>query len=531
MIRILPAALLAAAIGYAQPLPLTYERLLHPRAEPGNWLTYNGDYNSHHYSPLSQITAENISRLHAAWIFQMHRNKVEATPIVVNGIMYVSRPPSDVLAIDARNGRTLWTWTYRLPEHVFVCCGEVNRGVAVLGNRVFVNTLDAHLVALDARTGRLLWKKQLADSDLGYSATVAPLIVKDKVITGAAGAEGGIRGYLDAYYAETGERAWRFYIIPTPGEPGSETWAGDSWKHGGGSTWITGSFDPALNLIYWGTGNPGPDLNGDVRPGDNLYTCSMIALDADSGKLKWHYQYTPHDVHDWDSTQVPVLLDSTVNGKPRKLLLHANRNGFFYALDRQTGEFLFAKPLSKQTWVKEFTAKGRPIVNPGQEPTPEGNDDVWPGMDGAANWMSPSYSPLTKLFYVDVREERRRYQKSNDVEFRPGEMFFGGGGGARFRPEESWGHLSAIVPETGELKWEHRVVSPPWGGVLSTAGNLVFCATLQGNFYAVDARTGKELWHFPSGDRVYASPVSYLADGKQYIAVALGDNLVAFTLD
>jgi alcohol dehydrogenase (cytochrome c) len=494
---------------------------------------YSGDYRSHHYSSLNQITSDNVQRLHPAWIYQMHRSKVETTPIVVDGTMYVTRPPSDVIALDAATGRALWTWQYRMPDKVAVCCGEVNRGVAILGNRIFVNTLDANLVALDARSGRMLWKKKLADFAAGYTSTGAPLVVKDKVIVGIAGAELGIRGFVDAYYASTGEHAWRFNTIPGPGEPGSETWGKDgALAHGGGSTWLPGSFDPELNLLYWGTGNPGPDYNGDVRPGDNLYTCSMLALDPDTGKLKWYFQYTPHDTRDWDSTQVPVLLDSTIGGRPRKLLLHANRNGFYYVLDRQTGEFLLAKAYAKQTWVKEFDSKGRPVVNPGQEPTLAGNDSIWPGVDGAGNWMSPSYSPITRLLYVDVREERRRFFKSDNPEYRPGEMFFGGGGGGgpRFRPEESWGHLSAIVPETGETKWEHRVITPPWSGVLATAGNLVFCSTLQGNMYAVDARTGKELWHFAGGDRVYASPVSYLANGKQYISLAIGDNLISFTL-
>jgi alcohol dehydrogenase (cytochrome c) len=528
MMRLLLAFLPALALAQN----VTYDRLLRAAAEPGNWLTYNGDYRSHHYSSLDQINTENIGRLHVKWIFQMHRSKVETTPIVVDGIMYVTRPPSDVLALDAATGRTLWTWQHRVSGPLALCCGEVNRGVAILGNRVYVNTLDANLVALDARSGREIWKKKIADHTVGYTATAAPLIVKDKVIVGISGAEEGIRGFLDAYSAATGERVWRFYTIPAPGEPGSETWQ-KGWEHGGGSTWITGSFDPDLNLLYWGTGNPGPDYNGDVRPGDNLYTCSMIALDPDTGKLKWHFQYTPHDTHDWDSTQVPVLLDTTIAGRPRKVLLHANRNGFFYVLDRQTGEYLFSKPISKQTWAKEIDAKGRPVVLPNTEPTLEGIDHIWPGVDGGPNWMSPSYSPLTRLLYVDTREERRRYFKSDAVEWRPGEMYAGGGGGggARFRPEESWGRLIAIVPETGEIKWEHRVVTPPWAGVLSTAGNLVFSGTMQGNMYALDARTGKELWHFSGGDRIYAAPISYLVNGKQYISLAIGDNLIAFTLD
>ncbi len=520
--------------GSSGGLPVTYDRLLRAPQEPGNWLMYGGDYRSHHYSTLQQITSDNVQRLRPKWIYQMHRSKVETTPIVVDGILYVTRPPSDVIALDAETGRTLWTYEHRLGGRVYTCCGEVNRGVAILGHRVFVNTLDAKVVALDARSGRVLWKKDMGDISLGYTATGAPLAVKDKIIVGIAGAEGGIRGFLEAYYADTGERAWRLYTIPAPGEPGSETWPpGDAWKHGGGSTWITGSFDPELNLVYWGTGNPGPDYNGDVRPGDNLYSCSLLAVDADTGKLRWHYQYTPHDTHDWDSTQVPVLLDANFGGRPRKLLLHPNRNGFYYVLDRTNGEFLLGRPYAKQTWAKEIDSRGRPVLLPGQEPTPEGNDRIWPGVDGANNWMSPSYNPLTKLLYVSSREERRRFFKTDAPEYQPGEAYFGGGGGggARFRPEENSSRLLAMVPETGEIRWEHRLLTPHWSGVLSTAGNLVFSSSMEGNFFALDARTGKELWHFSGGDRVYASPVTYLSRGKQNVAIPIGDVLIAFALE
>ncbi len=514
-------------------LPVTYERLLGAAQEPANWLMYGGDYRSQHYSGLNQITAENVHRLRAKWIYQMHRQKVETTPIVVDGIMYVTRPPSDVIALDAETGRALWTFEYRLPSKVYTCCGEVNRGLAILDSTLFITTLDAKLIAIDARSGRMLWKKEMADPALNYTATAAPLAIKDKVIAGIAGSDAGVRGFLDAYDAKTGERAWRFWTVPVPGEPGSETWGGDSWRHGGASTWITGSYDPELNLVYWGTGNPGPDHNGDVRPGDNLYSCSLLALDLDTGKLRWYFQFTPHDTHDWDATQVPVLLDSTLSGRARKLVVVPSRNGFYYVLDRQTGEFLLAKPFVKQTWAKEIDKTGRPVLNPGQEPTLEGNDSIWPGVDGANNWMSPSYNPGTKLLYFNAREERRRYFKTDAPEFRPGESFFGGGGGggARFRPEESWGKLIAMTPETGAIQWEHRIQAPPWAGVLSTAGNVVFSATPSGNFYALDARNGKDLWHFNGGGRVYASPITFLSRGKQLITIPIESVLIAFGLD
>ena len=532
------AGLTLAAAALAQSaasggLPITYERLLNARSEPGNWLMYSGDYRSHHYSSLSEIDSGNVHRLRARWIYQMHKPKVETTPIVVDGVMYVTRPPSDVIALDAETGRALWTFEYRLSARVYVCCGEVNRGLAILGDTLYLTTLDAKLIALDARAGRVLWKQDLADPKLNYTATGAPLVVKDKVIVGIAGAEGGIRGFLDAYDAKTGRRAWRFWTVPAPGEPGSETWGGDSWRNGGASTWLTGSFDPELNLLYWGTGNPGPDYNGDVRPGDNLYSCSLLALDPDTGTLKWHFQFTPHDTRDWDATQVPVLIDAAVAGRPRKLVVMPSRNGFYYALDRETGEFLFAKPFVKQTWAKAIDSKGRPILNPGQEPTPEGNESIWPGVDGGHNWMSPSYNPATNLLYFSAREERRRFFKTDAPEFQEGEAFFGGGGGggARFRPEESWGKLIAMNPGTGEVQWEHRILTPPWAGVLSTAGNLVFSATPSGNFYALDARSGKELWRFNGGDRVYASPVTFLSRGRQLITIPIGDVLIAFGLD
>ncbi len=533
------AALALAGVTTAQSpsasngLPVTYERLLGAAQEPANWLMYGADYRSQHYSGLNQITAENVHRLRAKWIYQMHRQKVETTPIVVDGIMYVTRPPSDVIALDAETGRALWTFEYRLPSKVYTCCGEVNRGLAILDSTLFITTLDAKLIAIDARSGRMLWKKEMADPALNYTATAAPLAIKDKVIAGIAGADAGVRGFLDAYDAKTGERAWRFWTVPVPGEPGSETWGGDSWRYGGASTWITGSYDPELNLVYWGTGNPGPDHNGDVRPGDNLYSCSLLALDLDTGKLRWYFQFTPHDTHDWDATQVPVLLDSTLSGRARKLVVVPSRNGFYYVLDRQTGAFLLAKPFVKQTWAKEIDKTGRPVLNPGQEPTLEGNDSIWPGVDGANNWMSPSYNPGTKLLYFNAREERRRYFKTDAPEFRPGESFFGGGGGggARFRPEESWGKLIAMTPETGAIQWEHRILAPPWAGVLSTAGNVVFSATPSGNFYALDARNGKDLWHFNGGGRVYASPITFLSRGKQLITIPIESVLIAFGLD
>lgn len=531
----------AATLLDAQGPPVSYQRLMKAEEEPGNWLMYSSTYNGWRYSRLDQINTENVHRLRVKWLFQARTlEKFETTPLVVDGIMYLTRPENDIFALDAETGRVLWTYSHRNPARTFNCCGKVNRGLAILGNRLFMNTLDMHVIAVDAKSGRELWKTKMFDHTAagGYAATGAPLAVKDKVIVGMAGGERGVSGFLDAYDAATGKHVWRFNTIPQPGEPNFGTWAGDSWKTGGASTWNNGSFDPGLNLVYWGTSNPWPDYNGDFRAGDNLYSCSVLALDVDTGKLRWYFQFTPHDLHDWDSTQIPILLDSEFRGHQRKLILWPNRNGFFYVLDRANGEFLLAKEFVKQTWVKGFDDKGRPIEIPGHEPTPEGNDSVWPGVDGAANWMSHSYSPTTRLLYVSAREERRVFTK--DAVRHPTTAAEEGAGGfrafgrfrrPRFAPEESWGKVVAIDPTTGTIRWEHRILTPPWSGVMATAGNLVFGGTLEGNVFALDARTGKRLWRFPGNDRIYASPISFLSNGKQLVSMPVGDVLITFSLE
>jgi alcohol dehydrogenase (cytochrome c) len=530
------AALLIGAAGVTltgQTAAITYERLLNASQEPGNWLMYSGTYAGWRYSRLDQINTENARRLKPKWIYPMRtQEKVETTPLVVNGIMYVTRPENTIIALDAETGRSLWTYDYRNPPRTYPCCGRVNRGVAILGSRLFMNTLDMHLVAVDARSGRELWKTEMFDYTAagGYAATGAPLVVKDKVIVGTAGAEHGIRGFLDAYDVETGKRVWRFNTIPQPGDP-LYTWSGDSGERGGASTWNTGSYDAELNTVYWGTGNPWPDTNGDVRVGDDHYSCSVIALDPDTGKLKWFFQFTPHDVHDWDSTQIPVLVDGEFRGRTRKMLYWPNRNGFFYVLDRQSGEFLMAKAFVKQTWAKGFDDKGRPEMISGNEPTPDGNTGVWPGVDGGANWMAHSYSPITKYLYTFAREERRVYSKSVYQAPTTQEPLGGFRPRVQFAPEESFGKLIAIDPATGDIKWEHRVITPPWSGVMATAGNLVFGGTMEGNVLALDARNGKLLWNFLGNGPVYAGPMSYLSNGKQQVTLAVGDNVMTFSLD
>lgn len=508
---------------------VTSERLLNADAEPGSWLTYSGGYQSHRFSRLDQVNPQNIHNLRLKWVHQMRTlEKVETTPLVVDGVMYVTRPPNDVFALDPETGRPFWSYTRTLPERINACCGQVNRGLAMLGNRLYMGTVDAHLVSLDAKTGAVIWDVPVADRTKGYSVTVAPLAVKNKIIVGIAGGEYGIRGFVDAYDAATGKRAWRFNTIPAPGEPGSETWKGNAWKTGGGSTWVTGSYDPQLDLVYWGVGNASPDWNGDVRPGDNLYTASVVALSADTGKLRWHFQFTPHDVHDYDAVQIPVLVDAEYKGRQRKLMYWANRNAFFYILDRETGEFLQATPFAKQTWAERIDEKGRPVVKPGTNPTREGNL-VYPGVQGGTNWYSPSFNPQTGLFYMSVWEYASLYYKG-DSPYVAGNRFLGS------LPVETpgdpgYGAVRALVPRTGEIQWEYKLKTKPQSGILSTGGNLVFGGTNEGQFFALDAKTGSELWRANLGGVIAAGPVSFLSNGKQHITIAAGRALFTFALE
>jgi alcohol dehydrogenase (cytochrome c) len=519
--------LLTIALSSSAQVP--YGRIRNAEHEPESWLTYSGNYAAHRFSRLSQITAANVATLKPLWIYQVgNREEFETSPIVVDGIMYVTETPMAVSALDVRTGRRLWNWQRPIPRDLKTLgFGPNNRGIAILDDTVFVGTLDSHLTALDARSGAVRWDTVVADYKLGHCITGAPLAIDGKVITGISGGEAGIRGFLDAYDAKTGKRLWRFWTIPEPGEPGSETWAGDNWKTGGGPTWVTGSYDPELNLIYWGTGNPGPDWNGDVRPGDNLYTCSLVALNADTGKLKWHFQFTPHDVHDWDATEIPVLLDATLRGRQRKLVAMANRNAFYYLLDRATGEFLHASPYAKQTWAKGIDDRGRPMVLPNTEPTEQGTL-VWPSLQGSTNWFSPSYNPVAKSFYVAVREMSSYYLKT-DVNYKPGTLFMGGGERAQ-AGDKAFGAVRALDVSTGKIQWEFRLQSPPWAGVLSTAGGVVFGGSNEGNFFALDGVTGKPLWDFQTGGAIVANPVSFAVDGKQYVAIAAGHALFVFGL-
>jgi len=521
------------------------DRLLRAAAEPHNWMMYSGTYASQRYSTLSQINPSNVKNLEQKWIFQAESlEKFETTPLVVDGIMYITQAPSDALALDAKTGRVFWIYRYYPSTDARPCCGSVNRGLAILGDTLFLATLDAHLVALDAKTGRPIWNTRVANASAGYAMTVAPLVVKDKVIVGVAGGEFGIRGFIAAYDVRTGREAWRFNTIPGPGEPGHETWQGqaDAWEHGGGAIWTTGSYDPALNLTYWGTGNPGPDWNPGQREGDNLYSDSVVALDPDTGKLKWFFQFTPNDPYDYDSTQVPVLVDANWNGSPRKLMMWANRNGFFYVLDRATGQFLAGYPFVKVNWASGLDAKGRPI----QTPQPE-NAPTFPGVQGGTNWYSPSYSPRTGLFYVSAWEDYASVFVKEEQKYQEGQRFVGGrpttpipGGqnipSLKRGPINVWteaaghGAVVAIDPRTGDKKWRFLMTDVTDSGILTTATDLLFTGGREGYFHALDARTGTLLWNASLGGQVASGPMTFEVEGKQYVSVAAGHSLFTFAL-
>ena len=524
------AAAPISATAVAPSSPITNRDLLDGLKDPTRWLTYSGTYDGQRHSPLTQITPENVDRLAAQWTFQTGQlGSFQTTPIVIDGVLYVTGFNNNAWAIDARSGRSIWRYRRNLPEDLKLCCGAVNRGFAVVGDRLFMTTLDAHLVSLDMKTGTPLFDVELMDYKLGYSATVAPLVVKDKVIVGVAGAEYGIRGFIDAYDVNTGRRAWRFFTVAGPGDPGARTWPqGDAYLRGGGSIWVTGTYDPEQNLVFFGTGNPGPDYYSNAREGDNLYTASLVALDADTGERRWHYQFTPHDVHDWDSTQVPVLGELTINGQPRKVVMFANRNGFFYTLDRVTGRVIVAKPFVETTWAREIDSSGRPMLLPGHTPNETGNKTC-PDLGGGTNFMSPSYDPTTKLFFVTARETCAIYY-GYDQQFKPGQQYTGGGQ-SRPRDQKNFGALRAIDPVTGLIKWEFRYPSVSGSGVLTTASGVVFAGDGDGNIMAFDSRTGKNLWHYQLGFSVRATAgTTYMLDGRQYLLVPAGSMLTAFAL-
>jgi alcohol dehydrogenase (cytochrome c) len=495
-----------------------------------NWTSYNGDYTGRRYSALHQITATNVASLRAAWIFHASNNeRLEVTPVVIRGVMYVTAA-NDAWALDARTGRVIWHHQRPVSAGLLDdAASHKNRGVAVWRNFVYMETDDAHLLCLDARTGRLLWDVMYADKAKHYGATSAPLIVKDEVVVGTSGGDSGVRGFVAAYDAVTGKMKWRFWTIPGPGEFGSSSWPGDSYLHGGATTWMPGTYDPKLGTLYWTTSNAAPDYVGDSRPGDDLYAACVLALNADTGVLKWYFQFTPHDLYDYDATETPVLLSAKVEGRMRDLLVQANRNGFLYVLDRTDGKFLKATPfVAKLNWATGIDASGRPILT-GKIPNAEGTE-ICPSIDGATNWFSPSYNPDTGLFYVIALESCSVYFARPQA-FTPGQTFYDTG--TKLAPDDHAQKvlLAYSVPE-GKIVWRYPQVgrANSWAGTLTTAGDLVFFGNDAGGLEAVAARTGRALWQFNTGQSMHASPMSYAVDGTQYVAIAAGSDVISFAL-
>ena len=538
---LIPALVAPSGIVYAQgqtgQRPVTVDVDVPPaallRTPPReDWISYNGDYSGRRCSALDQITPANVRGLRAQWVFHSaNSDSMEATPVVAGGAMYVTSA-NDAFALDARTGRVLWHYARPVTQGLIDdAASHHNRGVAVWHTRVFMETDNAHLLCLDARSGHVIWDVTYADTRSNYGATSAPLVVKDKVLVGTSGGDDGVRGFLAAFDPLTGKLVWRFWTIPGPGEPGSASWPGDAYLRGGGTTWMPGTFDPELNTIYWGTSNPAPDFVGDGRPGDDLYTDCVLALDPDTGKLKWYFQFTPHDLFDYDATQTPVLVDVTRDGQPQRLLVEANRNGFFYVLDRTNGRFLSATRFAdKLNWASGIDEHGRPILT-GVHPVP-GGVKICPGLNGATNWYSPSYNPDTQLFYFMALEACELFFSSSKREaYRPGRTYYSTGT-ERVPGERRQKVLLAFSALSGKPVWRYPQVGSgdSWGGTMTTAAGLVFFGDDAGDFEAVDGRTGAPLWHFNTGQIIHASPMSYSVDGVQYVAIAAGSDVFSFAV-
>lgn len=495
-----------------------------------NWLSYNGDYTGRRYSALTEITPGNVGGLRAQWVFHTTKSdRLEVTPLVVNGVMFVTAA-NDTFALDARTGRLIWQHVRPTSRGLIDDASRhLTRGVALWHSRVYRFTDNAHLLCLDARSGTLVWDVPFADWNRNYGATSAPLIVNDKVIVGTSGGDDGVRGFVAAYDPIEGKLLWRFWTIPSPGEFGSESWPGDTYLHGGGTTWMPGTFDQETNTLFWTTSNPGPDFDGSVRPGDNLYTTCVLALDPDTGKLKWYFQFTPHDVFDYDANETPILVDAQYQGAPRKLLIQANRNGFVYVLDRTSGAFLSAVPfVEKLNWAKGIDSKGRPI-RADIRPSP-GGTRICPGYAGATNWFAPSYNESTKLVYFMALEECDNFFLKPQ-KFAEGETFYSTGV-KRIPTESAQKILMAYDVRTGTIAWKYPQVghTNSAAGTMTTAAGLVFFGDDADSFEAVDAQTGKALWHFNTGQTISASPMTYAVKGKQYVAIAAGDSILSFAL-
>jgi alcohol dehydrogenase (cytochrome c) len=498
---------------------------------PGaNWPSYNGDYTGRRYSSLHAINTSTVEKLQLAWVFHPGNSQsLEATPVVMNGMMYLTSS-NEVFAVDARTGRAVWHYSRPVSSGLLDdAAAHKSRGVAVWRHFVYSETDDAHLLCLDARSGGLRWDVEYADKSKHYGATSAPLIIKDEVIVGTSGGDSGVRGFVAAYDAATGNLKWKFWTIPGPGESGSSSWPGDAYLHGGGTAWMPGTYDPSTNTLFWTTSNPAPDFFGDTRPGDDLYTDCVLALDPDTGKLNWHFQFTPHDLFDYDATETPVLADLEESGVTRHLLLQADRNGFFYALDRTDGQFLHAAPfVEKLNWANGIDESGRPKLS-GKIPSAEGTL-VCPGIDGATNWFSPSYDPETKLFYVMALESCNIFFAKPKA-FVKGQTYYDTG--TKLPPDEhAQKILLALSVPDGRVAWRYPQTGTgdSWGGILTTAGGLVFFGDDAGSFEAVDAVSGRSRWHFNTGQRMRASPMTYEVEGTQYVAIAAGSDVFTFAL-
>jgi alcohol dehydrogenase (cytochrome c) len=498
------------------------------------WLTYAGGYAGHHHSRLAQITPKNVRQLTLAWSaqFRTTEESLQGSPLVSGDLLFVPGPPGELEAFDARTGVRLWQFARPVPSNIALCCGTGNRGMALVGDTIFAATLDAHLVAVEAHTGRHLWETEVADVTDGYSMTGAPLVIGDRVVVGVAGGDYGAPGFLAAFSTRDGRRLWQFDTVPKPGQPGHETWTGDSWKTGGASTWMTGAYDPGLGLVYWGVANAAPVYANQPRHGDNLYSMCALALDLATGKLRWHYQFTPADEHDWDSANQPIVADITWKGSPTAALLWANRNGFFYGLDRRTGQFLFAKPFAKQTWATGFDPAGRPITDPRARPS-AGGTLVWPWAGGATNWQPPSYDAARGLVFIPTTDAAGLFYSETDESREPGQIVRGG---AARRADDQPGRVSlkAVAAASGDVRWDAELaqgldVGLYVSGVLSTDGGLVFVGHAQ-EFLAFDADTGKQLWRINLGGLIKAAPISYAVDGKQMIAIMAGRSLYVLAL-
>ena len=579
--------------GGTEPVGSVDEKaLLSAGGNNANWLMYGRTYSAHRYSPLKEINKQNVKHLMPVWTFQTGvLDGFECTPLVIDGVMYITTPWNHGYAIDCKTGSQLWHYQKSLPENLALCCDAVNRGFGAWGDRLYMTTLDAHLVCLDRNTGEEIWDTEItvAGEDgeetgdiyqMAYSATVAPLVVKDKVIMGISGAEYGIRGFIDAYDADSGKRLWRFYTVPGEDDEADhakkamKTWEGKSWLTGGGSAWVTGTYDPELNTLYWGVGNPSPDFNGEVRPGDNLYTCSIVALNPDDGSYKWHFQNSPHDVWDYDGVNEPLLVDIELSqtapaanapaakpaakatapatkqppvkpsaqptkkaaapaaapakkaaAKTIKALIQAHRNGYFYCLNRETGEFIYGKPFCEVTWTDRSKGAdgldpktGRPFVNPDALPSEEGVR-VCPGAAGGKEWNPMAYHPGTGMAYVPVINNCAKFT-SGKAFFIKGQPYWGSS--LTLIDNQASGSFKAIDVRSGEIKWDVATRSPMVAGVLATAGGLVFTGDAEGFFTAYDAQSGDVLWSFQCGSGHHSSPITYTLDGRQYLVVAVG---------